>query len=334
MALLDCPTPEQITGPSHFSSRQRNKTTLVLHFSALECTDWSPSAPYSAPNFRHAVTTSGVELSYHSQVPCRQHQPIYFSLSVSVTDSGQRWQYGYLPEFISVGVLLVVVWTLLRKSLIATWKQGQGPYNCPLSMLRSGVFPKLLSVLFSHSSNITSLSYLPTTAFFIHPFQGCLHFWSYCDMIFLVAWGLEVAEFPPLMSRAVPQVCERTRFLSCRVMSAAPERTLGRVLYPLHSALGEEPMLPDAPGCSAFCCCQQWGSYGLSCVLHQLPASCHLLSPLAYECDLLVEFSAFEFGRSLRALWSNGLIWRCWWDSGYGWDQVEKSIHCYEEPCP
>lgn len=36
----------------------------------------------------------------------------------------------------------------------------------------------------SHSSNTVSLSYPPTAAFFIQPFQGCLHSWSYSDLIF------------------------------------------------------------------------------------------------------------------------------------------------------
>lgn len=140
----------------------------------------------------------------------------------------------------------------MRKSLSATWKQGQGSYTCPLSMLTSNIFPKLLDILlFPHSSSTMTLLYLPTTVFFIQPFQGRSRFWSYSDWIFLVARGLEVGEFLPVPPRAVPQVCERTKFLSCRVMGAATKGTLERT-YSLHSNLGEEMMLPNAPGCSAF----------------------------------------------------------------------------------
>lgn len=142
-----------------------------------------------------------------------------------------------------------------RVYLAATWNQGQGPCDCPLSALKSRVFPKLLDVLLLFTQQQYCVPILSTHhSIFNSAIPGMFALLVYFDLIFLTAWGLEVGEFLPVPSRAVPQICERTRFLSCRVMSAALERSLERILNSLHSPLGEETMLPNPPGCSASCC--------------------------------------------------------------------------------
>lgn len=90
-------------------------------------------------------------------------------------------------------------------------------------------------------------------------------------------------------------------------MSAAPERTWLKIQYSLHSLLGEQEMLPNAPGCSAFCC---------HLAVRQLQG--WAMSFISFH-PLVVSFSLF-----LLALRSNGLIQDCWWNSSYCWDQVEK----------
>lgn len=87
---LDLWLLEQISSPSYSTERGRNKGSFLLHFSALEHADWIVSVPCSASVFQSAIVTSFVELVFRSQLPCRQHQAISFSPSMSLILAGDK----------------------------------------------------------------------------------------------------------------------------------------------------------------------------------------------------------------------------------------------------
>lgn len=80
------------------------------------------------------------------------------------------------------------------------WERVQLPHRSkakvPITVLcqclEAAYFQSYWLFSFFTQQNIMSLSHPPTTTFFIQLFQECLYFWSYSDLIFLVAWGLEV----------------------------------------------------------------------------------------------------------------------------------------------
>lgn len=153
------------------------------------------------------------------QLSCREHQAICFFLSVSMIGFGQRYQF---VMSLSSAQLECCWWwfILLRKSLAAMWKQGQDPYDYPL--LRSSISPKLLDILLFFTQQQCYVAVTSTNHSLLHSVVACMFallalLWS----DFPSRRSLEVGKSLPVPSRAVSWVCERTRFLCCRVMSAS-----------------------------------------------------------------------------------------------------------------
>lgn len=219
-AWLDFPIPKQISSPSRFSSRKKTKTRFLLHFTALECADWSISSPHTASNFCNAVTTSGVKVGHDVSF-------LMGNIRLSVFSFQCPWLIlARDASMLSSAQLECCCWwfSLLRKSLAAVWEQGQDPYDCLL--LRSSIFPRLLDILFF----IQQQCYVPilsTNHNLLHSAVACIF------ALLALLWSgfpsrrsLEAEKFLPVPSRAASWGCERSRFLCYRVMSAASERTL------------------------------------------------------------------------------------------------------------
>lgn len=174
------------------------------------------------------------------QFSCWEHQAICLFLSMSMTDSGQRYQY---VMSLSSAQLECCCWwfRLLRKRThwAAMCKQGQDPSDCPL--LRSSIFPKLLDILLFFPQQQCYVPIISTNHNLLHSAVACMF------ALLALLWSespsrrsLEVGKFLRVASRAVSWVCERTRFFCCRVMRAASKRTLLEIQCSLHSLLGEQ----------------------------------------------------------------------------------------------